>query len=374
MEGVIYQIDHTQVDVLVLKKATEGNARKSIGKRPWLTTVIDMRSRLVITTLLSFKVPDRHTVATVIRESIIAERGGIPDEIWVDNGKDLVSAHIQLMTKELGIFLHVCKKNAPEERGIIESFHKIYGTGYWSQLPGYVGRNVVERNPTARAQLTFEELEKGINEFVGRRNHSIHSELGVSPVEFWDKNCFASRVADIHQLDLLLLEVKSRIVQKDGIHFVRTYMHSALYDMIGKAVTLRVNTRYGIPDTVEVYHEGQWLCRAFAQDTEEGRKFSSEGLGLMQQRQMAYAKSQITEAKQMMQSVDGLIASQQANHSTPSHVPNGSTRDTASEDASESPDDVLPVPKSKPAKQKGDFLDFMIAKQQRTGDSREETA
>ena len=106
-------------------------------------------------------------------------------------------------------------------------------------------------------------------------------------------------------------------------------MHAALYDKIGKSVTLHVNTRYGIPDTVEVYHEGQWLCRAYAQNTEEGREFSSEGLGLMQQRQMAHADRKL-QKQNMMQSVDGLLASQQANHSTPSHVPNVSRRDPVS--------------------------------------------
>lgn len=308
-EGVVYQIDHTLVDVLVLPRHSTGKRRPSIGKRPWLTTVIDSRSRLIIATQLGFDTPNRHRVAAVLRDSILAERGGIPDQVWVDNGKDLISKHVQVMTKELGIHLHICSPHHAKERAIVERLHGTYITGLWSRLPGYTDSNTKDRNPSARAELTLQELEDRLNEFVAKYNHSTHSTLGVTPAEFWDRNCFARKVFDIHQLDLLLYEVKSCVVLKDGIHLgKRIYVDDALGDIISQSVMLRADMRHGMPDTVEVYRNSRWLCRACASDTEEGRKFLRERVGVIQKRQLANAKARIEAATQALQSGDETAA------------------------------------------------------------------
>ncbi|NNJ13756.1 Mu transposase C-terminal domain-containing protein [Chloroflexales bacterium ZM16-3] len=68
------------------------------------------------------------------------------------------------------------------------------------------------------------------------------------------------------QLDLLLLTVaKPRRVQRDGIHFQGfRYLDLTLAAYIGEAVVIRYDPR----DMAEirVYHQGNFLCRAVAQE------------------------------------------------------------------------------------------------------------
>lgn len=303
--GVIYQIDHNLVDVLVRDQRSRKYRATSGEVRPWLTLVIESSSRVVVATKFSYDRPDRHRVAGVIRSALLAKPGGKPDEIWVDNGKDLISRHVQELTREMGIHLHNCAPHQPQHRGICERFFGTINTRLWAALPGYVNSNTVERNPKARALLTVQELEKKFQEFLAQYHAEPHNELGMTPLAYWNEHCFAQPVDDIRRLDTLLLEATNRNVIKTGIKYeARQYWHTELATIVGQQVLIRADTAYEAPDEIEVYHDGHWLCTAFALDSERGRSVTQVEIAAAQRQQREAARQQVNAAKTLIQEVD----------------------------------------------------------------------
>jgi transposase InsO family protein len=270
--GVVYQIDHTLVDVLVRDMRKPKYRTKSGEVRLWLTTCIEARSRCLVAYRFRYDRPNRHTVAAVIRDSVLNKPGGIPDEIWVDNGKELISRHVKELTRELDVILHDCTPGQPQHRGIGERFFKTVNTRLWSTCDGYVASNVVERPPGLKVALTPDELVRLFDAFVANYHNEVHSVLGTSPLAYWQENCFAPPINDLRLLDLLLLESGSRIVGKMGIKYGgRQFWHSDLGPIVGETVLIRADTRYRTPDEIEVFHGERWVCTAFATDSERGK-------------------------------------------------------------------------------------------------------
>ena len=81
----------------------------------------------------------RFTVASAIRDSLLItgtkSYGGAPDEIWVDNGKELLSKHVEYLCKELGILLQPNPPHQPQLKGIVERFFQTLNTRLWATLP-----------------------------------------------------------------------------------------------------------------------------------------------------------------------------------------------------------------------------------------------
>jgi transposase InsO family protein len=172
---IIYQIDFTKVDVLVRDIRRRGYRTRSKEIRPYLITCIECSSRLILGWLLTYDVPDSNDIAAVIREALVVTDekpyGGIPHAIWVDQGSQLVSHHVQRIARDLNFTLKDGKPNHPEdrgdpqERGEEERFFGTLKTGLWSTLEGYVHSTPKERNPNAKAKLTITELAQELQTF-----------------------------------------------------------------------------------------------------------------------------------------------------------------------------------------------------------------
>ncbi len=181
---IVWQIDHkAPLHVMVRDLRAPSHRCPSGEVRPFLTLVVDSASRLVMAGLFSYDEPNRFTVATAIREAMLGGLtsehkpfGGVPDEIWIDNGKDLVARHVHQLAEGLGIKLVPGPPHEPQIRGIVERLHEMLDTRLWSTLPGYLGSNVVERNPKAKAQLTISQLDELFRAFIDRYHHEVHSE------------------------------------------------------------------------------------------------------------------------------------------------------------------------------------------------------
>lgn len=369
--GVKYQIDHNFVDVLVrdLRDPKYCATREEV--RPWLTLVIDAASRHVIAYTFSYDPPYRHTTAGVIRKALLASPGGIPQEIWMDNGKDLVASHVSQLIEAYDIELHVCQPHEPQERGIIERFFKTLNTRLWSKLPGYVSSNVTERNPSARAELTMDDLKRELESFLEVYHAEVHESLGMSPNEYWEQNCFALPVTAIRELDSLLLEEDVRKVLKVGIKFGgRTYWHRDLATIVSRQVRIRADTRYEPPDEIEVFFDDRWLCTAFAQDSKRGLAVSRSEIAEAKRSQKEAAQVEISDAQMHLKEAEEKIAKSQ-------EAPNsGAISETdTSADATPPPADSLDLPQqSKPRvvgptrKPGDDFLDMVYRKTVVDGD------
>jgi putative transposase len=309
ISGVVYQIDHTQIDVLA-HDIRQKRARKKSGQvRLWLTTCMEMNSRTVVAWHFSYDRPNRHTVASVIRQAILNRPGGIPDEIWVDNGKDLVSNHVKMLCRELGITLHICTPGQPQLRGRDERFFGTLNTRLWKEEKGYVGSSVADRPPDAKADSTPEELIKRFEELLHEYHHEPHSSLGMSPHEYWQNNCSAEPIDNERTLDLLMLEAKKGCtVSKKGIRYAsRIYWHSELARLVGEKVLIRADTRFAPPDEIEVFHEETHVCTAFATDSEKGKAVTPEMVNEAKKAQRRELMAKAQDAKQVARDAEKKI-------------------------------------------------------------------
>lgn len=303
--GVVYQIDHTLVDVLVRDMRRPEYRTEDGTVRMWLTICLDSNSRCIVAYRFAYDQPNRHTVAGVIRDSILNSPGGIPDEIWVDNGKDLIANHVQELTRELGIHLEIGTPGQPQHRGRVERLFGTLNTRLWSMCDGYTGSNVVERPSHIKVTLTPNDLVKKLERFRDVYHNEIHSSLGVTPLDYWRENCFAPPVAGIRQLDMLLLESKRCTVQKDGIAFkTKKYWHPDLAPLVREKVLIRADTRYEAPEEIEVFHDGQWICTAFDQNSERGRRVTDADIGRAKKQQRRQANENIKQKKHALKTME----------------------------------------------------------------------
>ena len=90
----MWQADHTVLDILVLDDA-------GTPVRPWLTVIVDDHSRAIAGYFLSLDAPSALNTALALRQAIWRKPNpewivsGIPEQLYVDNGSDFISEHIE---------------------------------------------------------------------------------------------------------------------------------------------------------------------------------------------------------------------------------------------------------------------------------------
>ncbi len=368
---ISYQIDHTQVDVLVKDKRK--HKTKSGEIRPWLTTCIDSRSRLLMSAIFGYDRPDRHTVAAVIRDAVLTSEqkpyGGIPHEIWVDHGKELLSNHVYQLTEELHIQLQACEPHQPQQKGIVERFFGTLNTRLWSRQPGYVNSNTVKRDPNAKAELTLMDLEERFWIFIAWYHQETHSQTDETPLAYWTAHCYAES-ADPRLLDVLLMEREERRVFKDGIHYRdRFYWHPDLPPLIGSDVLIRTAPIYRPPDEIEVFQDGLWICTALATDSDLSQGVTREEMGKAKQEQKGYWNRRIQEARAASDAADREIADLTSDSAVQAVPQDAQTDTTASPTPSESTPKTSQLPP--PSEQKTrprDLLERMAEQEREDGE------
>jgi transposase InsO family protein len=300
---IVWQIDHKAPLHLLVRDLRASSHRTLSGEvRPYLTLVIDSASRLVMAGLFSYDPPDRFLVAAALRAAMLMSEakpfGGVPDEIWVDNGKDLIADHVRQLVQGLGSTLFPGPPHYPELRGIVERLHETLDSRLWATLPGYVGANVVERNPKARAQLSLSELDQRFRTFINGYHQEMHRSTGRTPLQFWQEHASPVPVNE-RLLDMLLKEAAQRRVLKEGIKYGgRVYWHPDLATLVSEDVTVRAVPSYMAPDELEVYFEDQWRCTAFALDSPKGQALPRAVVSKAQRHQRATARHRITKAQE----------------------------------------------------------------------------
>ena len=381
---IIYMIDHTPVDVLVKDLRGPKYRTQSGEVRPWLTTCVDSRSRLLMAAVFGYDRPDRYTVATAIRDAVLTSEdklyGGIPHEIWVDRGRELLSHHVYQLTEALHIVLHPCKPHHPQERAIGERFFGTLNTRLWADQPGYVASNTEERNPHAQAHLTLAELEERFWTFIHKEYHQeVHSQTKETPLDYWMVHCYAEP-AKVRELDVLLKEPKKRVILKDGIYYQgRLYWDSRMPAHVGAHVVVRAAPIYRPPDEIEVYLEKnrQWLCTAKATDSPAGQAITQLDIANAKREQRASLRGSIEQAREAAKAVDREIAALPPKETDP--TPGESEQETAATPHAAAPSDgahASPPPATSKKKEKpvpptpprsvypGDFLERMAAREE----------
>jgi len=292
----MWQADHTVLDILVLDDA-------GTPVRPWLTVILDDHSRAIAGYFISLDAPSALNTALALRHAIWRKPNpewiisGIPEQLYVDNGSDFISEHIEQACIALKIRLIHSLPGRPRGRGKIERVFRTINDMFLSDLPGHT----IAGKPLSAPALTLDELRTRFEAFVCSVYHRRqHGSTGEPPVSRWQKGGFLPAMPDsLEQLDMLLVHVpKPRKVLRDGIRLMgRRYVEPTLAAFVGE----QVEAVYDPRDLTEihVYHQGRFVCRALSPEHE-----NSPSLRAIQQARRS-AKERDKQALATTETFDG---------------------------------------------------------------------
>jgi len=246
----VVQIDHTQVDVMIVDQ----DSRETAG-RPWITLAIDVMTRMVAGFHLALEPPSRTSIGLCLLHAVydktawLSERdidapwpiGGLPEALHADNGADFRSRAFERACRNHGIQIKWRPVGEPNFGGHIE---RLIGTtmGAVQMLPGSTFSNPADRGsyPSASAaRMTLRELERWIAwEIAGNYHQRVHSTLNRPPIAVWREH--EGKVGlrlpvDRLQFWVAFLPEEERNLRRDGIHFCNIrYWSDALAADVGQ--------------------------------------------------------------------------------------------------------------------------------------------
>ena len=206
----IWVSDHGQHDVWVRNDLFSGISANA-AVRPWLTAVIDMRSRKIVGTAWSAS-PSSHTISSALRVAI--ENFGIPRALVIDNGKDYekigridFSPECSGVLVRLGIQPHYCLPRHPQSK-LIESWFGTVRKRFDCLWPSYCGSGPQDRpeqctdalkehqgflkgkrksSPLPLASEFLATARQWITEYNSQHPHSGRGMSGRTPDEVFDE-------------------------------------------------------------------------------------------------------------------------------------------------------------------------------------------
>lgn len=260
-----FHVDHSKLDILLNRPGQK-------PAHPWLTAVLDARSRALMGYHLGLIEPSALEVSLALRMAILPKKGvdwpmcGIPEEVFVDNGQDLVGKHMEQVAQNLKFDL-VPSRNGPRHNAKLERFFGTLGTGLLSDLPGYTGPNVQKRPPNAQAKLSLADFEQLFRKWVvGTYHQERNRTTKESPLERYRRDFVPRLPGTTRELDLLLIcETVPRGVYPEGIRlYTQTYISPELAPYVREKVAVRYDPRD--LSEIQVYYRNRFICTAQAVD------------------------------------------------------------------------------------------------------------
>ncbi len=299
--------DHNRADVFV---EFEGRAI-----RPWQTTFIDARSRVITGVCISTQ-NSSLTIALALRHGALPKEDGnpicgLPVEIYIDNGKDYQSKYLvggtaytwkyDYTNAPKGVFpnLDIKVRHALEYRswskGIQERW---YGTlnEHLRLLPGYCGNSkdnrpvdFDEKKALKNGELiSFHEYVEKILEIVNIYNNTYHSKLGDTPLNVYRRTPKAREgIPSPEVFDFILLSAQKRKVSTVGIRLNGQYYYNP--QIIGQYGGKYVEVRFDPTDMsyVRVRYKGKYIGTAYINSQTYG---DQEALSIHMQAQRSFER------------------------------------------------------------------------------------
>ncbi|WP_341911000.1 Mu transposase C-terminal domain-containing protein [Ferrovibrio terrae] len=270
----VLEVDHSPVDIIVVDWE-----HKIVLKRPWITTIIDRYSRMIVGFHIGYAPPSAHTVLLALRHAVFSKKyiktkfkeinqdwpcGGRPQYIVCDNGKDLHSDSVSEALRFLHTTMIFCPKLKPWFKGSIESWFRTF-QGQMKTLDGTTFPNYWKRGrykSKKHAIFTLEQLEYWITKWIVDVYHcQPHAGLNMlPPLEVWRRAKVRQLPPpDTRQLDNALMITRRRVLSLNGI---RTF--SLDYSSKSPAFVSLVNRHKG--DEVEFKYDMRDISKIWVRD------------------------------------------------------------------------------------------------------------
>lgn len=275
--GAIYVLDHFQMDIAAVDEG---------GRviRPWLSAVIDYRTRLYV----GWAVTNRPCTDSTMAAAGMAFRNperGVPDILKLDNGREYTGysfagrghrkvshkveyeeEHIRSLVSHLGIATIFTTPEHPQGKGEAERSFRTVHEEFCKAFNSYLGNRPENRPENAEAIRkdpsklpTIPDVMQLVSEYIvnvhNERPHTGRDMNGLSPRQVWDAEIDRRPVRHVDRdvLKLLLMPYAgSRLytVQRGGLKvWGRCYWSEELYRIQGEKVMIR----YDQSDASRIY-------------------------------------------------------------------------------------------------------------------------
>lgn len=281
--------------------------------RPWLTTWRDMCSGAVMGWTVCLQ-PSSQSIAEALRYGILPKEDGspfqgLPANVYIDNGKDYRSKHLDAVFSVLKIEATYCQGYTPWSKPIERDF-RIVVDRFSRHAPGWCG-NKPENRPEkadekAKAMLkagklwTLQDVVREFGRHLATDYHARpHSRLKISRLEMWEKAPKARvEMPDPRALDICLMKVESAMVEQNGIKRLHHYFwHDDLAPLIRQSVSIRYDpARLG---ELVMFHRGRFVCVARSRELLE--------MGANSDAVKAWCKFQKEEKKRVKAAISGEV-------------------------------------------------------------------
>jgi transposase InsO family protein len=215
--GQVFHADHSLLDIWLQVK------QHRRWFKPWVTVVIDARTRRVMSCIPSLQ-PNEGIVLAALRQAFTGECGCLPDQVIWDNGAEWLADGVTGALQALAITSAPIAPYSPWRNGKVERFFGTLERSLLARLPFYTkgprGHNKKLYGPD-EGPLSFETFTELLAEWVDwynrERPHAILN--GATPDETWHAEPTAVRRIDERQLDFMLARAAKR--RSVGVYGVR---------------------------------------------------------------------------------------------------------------------------------------------------------
>lgn len=289
-------MDHTLLDTVAVIDAT---SLLPLG-RPWLTILIDVRTRCVVGFVITFLPPSLYAALECIKRAnrpklhlalmrpdhpVLVRIFGKFDEIVVDNGWEWSGVSFEDANADVGTTVRLAPVRSPTFKAVVERFFGTLNSLLNSKTPGSVLKPELLReldyDPYKTAVLTLEELEQLVWSAISYYHIEEHSTLRRPPASLWEEEMAAHGIdviGDDSQLDKMAGAVESgKRLSRSGVMLHGLQYHDPgvttglLEDLIAYEPVRRQRRRGSATVTVKVKYNPENLAEIHVWNTKRSR-------------------------------------------------------------------------------------------------------
>lgn len=183
------QIDTHKLDLILIDPDT-----KDIIGRPYLSLIIDKKTRAIVGRYICMYPPSAATSLAALVDMITRPNnglpGGIPSKITPDNGVEFKNTSFMHVCEQLCITITPAPIEDPDAKPHVERFFGTLTHGAIQKIPGTTFSNPVEKGKYQshkKAFLKLERLLELVDEWINEIYHTkIHSITGRAPILAWE--------------------------------------------------------------------------------------------------------------------------------------------------------------------------------------------